>query len=149
MNIAVPVEMTLSRRLRNARLQMRWVGWAFRVAGAGYLFWGLLGDDGALNVLGLLFLVYPEVLGVVRHLLARKYGKVYTYTLTDDGFRVVTAISDLRFSWSAVKSLREASGDWNFRFAGAGALSIPKAGFSAEQDAEWRAFIAAHGLVKA
>ncbi|MEV6415493.1 YcxB family protein [Kribbella sp. NPDC051718] len=149
MNIAVPVEVTLGRRLRNARLQMRWVGWALRAAGVGYLIWGLVIDDGAINVLGLIFIGYPELIGVIRHLAARKYGPVYTYTLTDEGLRIATAITDLRYSWSAVKSLREASGQWNFRFAGAGASTVPTAGFSPEQDAEWRAFIAAHGLVPA
>jgi hypothetical protein len=149
MNITVPVQATLGRRLRNARLQLHWVGWALRAVGAGYLIWGLLVDDGAINVLGLLFIGYPELIGVIRHLIARKYGPVYTYTLTEGGVRIVTAISDLQYSWNAVKSLREGSGNWNFRFAGAGASSIPKAGFSAEQDVEWRAFIAAHGLVHA
>jgi hypothetical protein len=149
MNIAVPVEMTLGRRMRNARLQTHRVGWAFRVAGVAYVIWGLLGDEAAVNVMGLVFVVFPELIGLLRHLIARKYGPVYTYTLTEDGFRVVTAISDLQFTWSAVKSLRAASGDWTFRFAGAGASSIPKAGLSAEQDAEWRGFIAAHGLVHA
>lgn len=146
MNITVPVELTLGRRMRNARLQTHWVGWAIRVAGVGYLIWGLLGEDAVLNVMGLVFVLFPEVIGVLRHLIARKYGPVYTYTLTDDGFRVVTAISDLQFSWSAVKSLREASGDWNFRFAGAGASSIPTAGFTPEQDAEWRKFVASREL---
>jgi hypothetical protein len=146
-NIAITVQMTLRQRLRNIRAQLRWVGWVFRLAGAVFLLFGVLSDTSWLG-LAVFYLVFPELIGVVRHLLARKYGPVYTYTLSDDGLRVTTAISDLRFVWTAVKTVRERSDAWVLRLAGAGAVALPKAGFTPEQADEWRAFAERRRVVR-
>ncbi|GAA1599139.1 hypothetical protein GCM10009789_61510 [Kribbella sancticallisti] len=148
MNIAVPVEMTLTQRMRNARHVMHWFGLLFRLAGVGYLLWGLAAWDAALLVLGLVFVLFPEFLGFVRHRQGKTYGSVYTYTLTDEGIGVTTAISTLRFTWAGVTKVREASDAWIFRIPGAASTTIPKECFTPEQDVEWRAFLADRGLVR-
>jgi hypothetical protein len=50
MNIAITVEMTLGRRIRNARQQLFWVGWVFRLVGVGYLVWAVSAYDAGLFV---------------------------------------------------------------------------------------------------
>ena len=148
MNIALVVEMTLGRRMRNAREQMHRVGWLFRVVGIGYLAWAVSAYDAGLFVISLLFLSMPEVIGVMRHLQGRKYGPVYTYTLTDEGIRVTSAISTLEFTWEAVKGVRERGGGWTVRMPGGASTTLPKDSFTPEQDAEWRAFLAGRELVR-
>ena len=148
MNIVMAVELTLGRRLQNARKQLRWFGWLLRLVGAGYAVWGVQARDLGLLIVALFFLLTPEVIGTLRHLMAKKYGPVYTYILTDEVLRVTTAVSSLELIWDAVKSVRESATSWNFRVAGGAAMTLPKDGFTAEQDAEWRAFLAARGLVR-
>jgi hypothetical protein len=84
----------------------------------------------------------------VRHLLARRFGPVYTYTLTDDGIAIRTAITNLEFTWAAVKSVRERSDSWSIRLPGAGGFRLRKDDFTPEQAEEWQAFLAGRGLVR-
>ncbi|ONI76564.1 hypothetical protein BWI15_04455 [Kribbella sp. ALI-6-A] len=148
MNIVLTVELTLARRAQNVRQQAHWIGWMFRTFGVVYLAWGLLARSVGMTVVSVLFLLMPEVRAVlVQYVIGRKYGRTYTYTLSDDGVRVVTAISSLEYSWSALKSLKETGSGWNFRFPGGGGFTLPKAVFTAEQDAQWREFLTNRQLV--
>jgi hypothetical protein len=148
MNIAFAVELTLGRRMRNARQQMRRVGWLFRLVGVGYAVWAIQARDMVLLILALFLLLMPEVIAVLRHLRGKKYGRVYTYTLTDEVLRVTTAVSSLELVWDAVKTVRESSTSWNLRIAGGAGMTLPKDGFRPEQDLEWRAFLTARELVR-
>ncbi|MGW6282377.1 YcxB family protein [Kribbella sp. NPDC055071] len=150
MDITISVEGTLRRRLRLARAQLRWVGWAFRGFGVlCLLLAALVGPDATVVTVGILCLIYPEIVGVMRQVLAKKYGRVYTYTLTDSGVTVRTAISKLEFGWDALTSVRETATDWQLRLPGAGFLMLPKQSFTPEQAAQWRAFLVARGAVAA
>jgi hypothetical protein len=153
MNITMPVEMTLSLRMRMMRLALRWLGWGFRLSGLFLLAGGLLAfrnDFG--NYVGIaiaaIALVFPEAIAVLVHLRSKRFGTLYTYTLTDDVVRVRTAVTNLEISWTMMKAVRERPADWSFRFSGGGSMSIPKDAFTPEQDAEWRAFATARGLTE-
>ncbi|WP_432948150.1 YcxB family protein [Kribbella sp. CA-253562] len=148
MNIPLTVELTLGRRARNVRQQAHWIGWLFRTLGVGYFAWGLLARSVGMTVVAVLFLLMPEVRAVlVQYVIGRKYGRTYTYTLSGDGVRIVTAISNLEFTWAGLKSLRETRSGWRFRFPGGGGFVIPKEVFTPAQAAEWRQFLADRQLV--
>jgi hypothetical protein len=153
MNITMPVEMTLSSRMRTTRLALRWLGWGFRLSGLIYLagviltFRGSAGDYLGI-ALAVLAVVFPEAFAVLVHLRSKRFGTLYTYTLTDDVVRVRTAVTNVEISWTMMKDVRERRADWSFRFSGGGSMSIPKDAFTPEQDAEWRAFAAARGLTE-
>jgi hypothetical protein len=149
MNIKISVEMTLRRRVRNTREQLRWFGWLVRLAGVGLLIWATTPPyDLGLLVLGIVYLLGPEVLGVLRQALGKRFGRVYTYTLDDDGIAIRTALSNLEFTWAAVKSIRQTATAWNVRLPGAGGFTLPRDGFTAEQADEFQAFLAGRGLVR-
>ena len=149
MNITVSVEMTLAQRLRNTRQRMRWVGWSVRLFGAGFLFFGTTPPyNVGLLLLGVLYLLGPELLGVLMHVRAKRYGRTYTYTLTDDRITIETAISHLELSWEAVRSVRQNASSWIIRVPGGG-FSLPKDLFTAEQAVEWQSFLAGRALVRA
>jgi len=148
MNIILAVEVTLRRRMRNSRAQMRWAGWLVRAAGVVFLLLGALASfDVALLVPGLLYLFGPELLGALRHARARRYGRVYTFTLTDENVTIRTAITNLEFTWDAVKSIRQTATTWDVRLPGGGFFVLPKEFFSPDQAAEWQAFLAGRGVV--
>ena len=150
MNITISVEMTLAQRVRNTRQRLRWVGWLVRLVGAWLLVWGTtpLYDVGLL-FLGVLYLFGPELLGVLMQVRARRFGRTYTYTLTDDCITIRTAITNLECSWEAVKSIRQTASSWIVRVPAGGGFSLPKDLFTAEQVAEWQSFLAGRGLVRA
>jgi hypothetical protein len=149
MNITIAVEMTLAQRMRNTRHRMRWFGWLLRLFGAGCLVFGTTPPyDIGLLVLGVVYLLGPELLGVLMQVRAKRYGRTYTYTLTEDRITVKTAISHLELSWEAVRSVRRNASSWIIRVPGGG-FSLPKDLFTAEQVAEWQSFLAGRGLVAA
>jgi len=150
MNIVVPVQLTLARRLQNTRVQLRWFAWLLRVLGVLYLTWCISSPpyDVGLLVLGVVYILLPELMGVVRHVQARRYGPVYTYTLTDDGITIRTAISSLEFSWAAVRSVRQRADSWIIRLPGAGGFGLRADDFTAEQAEEWQAFLAGREPVR-
>jgi hypothetical protein len=143
-NITIEVQITLARRLRNTRLQLRWFGWLLRLVGVGYLIWWAT-DIYLLNGLlfGAFYLLAPELIGVGRHVLGRRFGRIYTYSLTDDGVGIRTAITNLEFSWPAVKSIRERGRSWQVRLPAGGGFTLPKEAFTPSQLADWRAFLTA------
>jgi hypothetical protein len=147
MNIVVVVNTTLGKRLRNVRQWLSWVGWLIRLVGFGWLLWGVFAGQPIAVGLGGLFVVYPELLGLVRHLFAQKYGSWFTYTLRDDGIGVKTAITNLELSWRAVRSVRETRAEWILRVAGGGLLTLPKAAISPEDATTLRTFLANRQLI--
>ncbi|TCM43626.1 YcxB family protein [Kribbella sp. VKM Ac-2568] len=149
MNITIVVELTLGRRMRNVREQLHHAGLLVRLLGLAYVVWGLLAYDLTLMLIGVLFLLGPELIALIRHRVwGRTFGRVYTYTLSDDHLQVATAITTLQIAWSAVRSIREDKNDWSLRVVAGRGMTLPKDQFSPEQDAEWRAFIADRGLVR-
>lgn len=146
MNIVVTVHATLGKRLRNARQWMSWVGWLIRLIGVGYIVWGLFG--GLLEVAGLIFVLFPEINGVSRHLFLRKYGLTFTYTLRDEAIGIRNAISTSEISWAGVKSVRETRAEWVIRIPGGGLFSLPKTAISLEDDATFRAFLGERALIR-
>ncbi|MEV0802996.1 YcxB family protein [Kribbella sp. NPDC050281] len=150
MNIVLPVRLTLARRLQNTRVQLRWFIWVLRSVGVLYLAWCFLSPpyDVGLLALGVFYLLLPELMGVVRHLVARRFGPVYTYTLTDDGIAIRTAISNLQFDWSAVKSVRQTRDSWVIRLPGLGGFRLLTDDFTPGQAEEWQAFLAGRRLVR-
>lgn len=153
MNITMRIELTLGRRVRNMRVRMGWGAWLARALGVGYLAWGILSvgfgaPDVALILIGLIFVAFPEVMGVILQLTARKFGPVYTYTLTDETLGVTTRVTNVEVKWESLKSLRESRTAWRLRFGGGIGMELPKDHFSPEQDAEWRAFASSRGLVR-
>jgi hypothetical protein len=150
MNIAISVEMTLGQRLRNTRQQLHWFGWLLRLVGAGFLIWWTTAPyDLSTLILGAFYLLLPDLLGLFRHAMGRRFGSVYTYTLTEDGISIRTAISNLELAWTALKSVRQTSSGWHLRVSGGGAFTLPNGCFTEEQTAEWRTFLAGRGLVAA
>ncbi|MDX6250827.1 MAG: YcxB-like protein [Kribbellaceae bacterium] len=148
MNVVIVVENSLRRRLRNAR-QQRWVlGLVVRGLGVLYLAFAFLARDLMFVALAVILFLLPEVIAVVAQLLARKYGPTYTYALTDDAIKVTTVVSHLEFVWDAVKSVRQTSNAWHVRVAGGVTITLPKDGFTPDQDAEWRSFLASRSLVR-
>jgi hypothetical protein len=147
MNIVVTVNATLGKRLRNARQWMSWVGWLIRLVGIGLILWGVLAGDGVQVGLGI-FVVYPELIGLARHLVARRYGSTFTYTLRDEGIGVKSAISTAEISWAAIRSVRETGAEWVIRVPAGGVISFPKAKISVEDDATFRAFLANRALIR-
>jgi hypothetical protein len=148
MNITYPVELTLARRMHGMRNQLGWIGWLFRLAGVGFAVGGIIDHFPPAAILALVFLLYPEAVAVVVHLRAKKFGRVFTYTLTDEVIRVTNAVSSVEVSWDLAKPARESASDWYFPFTGGGGAWVPKGAFTPEQDAEWRAFLVGRGLVR-
>jgi hypothetical protein len=151
MNVGIPVEGTLGLRLRGARLRMAWSGWLIRVVGLGYLLWAILRPgmdsfDALLIALGVLFLGFPEYVGLIGHLKAKKFGPVLTYTLTDEVLRETSRVTTAELRWSLLKSIRENRTLWQLRFTGGVGVTLPKDAFTPEQDAEWRAFTATRAI---
>lgn len=150
MNIVLTVRLTLARRLQNTRVQLRWFTWVMRAVGVLYLAWCFSSPpyDVGVLALGVVYLFLPEVMGVVRHLVARRFGPVYTYTFSEDGIAIRTAISNLEFTWSAVKYVRQTRDSWVVRLPGLGGFRLLKDDFTPEQIEEWQAFLAGRGLVR-
>jgi hypothetical protein len=148
-NITIVVELTLGRRMRNAREQLRVSGPLIRLFGLAYFAWGVLEYDLTMLVISVPFLLGPEFIALIRHRVwGRIFGRVNTYTLSAEHLQVATAITNLQIDWSAVRSIREDKNDWRLRVVAGGGMTLPKDHFSPEQDAEWRAFIADRGLVR-
>jgi hypothetical protein len=136
--------------MRDARVQFRWFGWLLRLAGVAYLFWWVTDTSYVLWLFfAALFLFYPELMGVLRHVVSRRYGRVYTYTLTDAGVGIRTAITNLEFGWGAVKSIRQIRPGWVVRLPGGAGFVLPKDAMTPDQTAEWQAFLTARTLTTA
>lgn len=151
MNIVVPVELTLARRLRNTRVQLRWFAWLLRAAGLVFLAMAVANspiDLGSL-VLAVFYLFLPELMGVFRHLMGRRFGRTYTYTFTEEQIAIRTAITNLEFPWTAVKSVRQRGNAWTIRLPAAGGFAILKDELTPEQAAEWQAFLAGRAPARA
>lgn len=151
MNIVVPVELTLARRLRNTRAQIWWFGWLLRAAGLVFLALGVASSpiDAGFLILAVFYLVLPEFMGVARHLLGRRFGRTYTYTFTEEQIAIRTAITNLEFPWTAVKSVRQRGNVWTIRLPGAGGFAIMKDDLTPEQAEEWQAFLAGRASARA
>jgi hypothetical protein len=83
----------------------------------------------------------------MRQVQGRKYGRLYTYTLTDEGIQVTTEISNLEFGWHAVRGVRERGSGWTVRLPGGASTTLPKDRFTPDQDAEWRQFVTGRQLI--
>ncbi|MFI7062763.1 YcxB family protein [Kribbella sp. NPDC050124] len=151
MNIVVPVELTFERRLRNTRVQLRWFAWLLRAAGLVFLAMAVADSPIDLGsvILAMFYLFMPELLGIIRHLLGRRYGSTYTYTFTEEQIAIRTAITNLELPWSAVKSVRQRGHVWTIRLPGAGGFAILKDDLTPEQAEEWQAFLARRAPARA
>ncbi|MEV0794449.1 YcxB family protein [Kribbella sp. NPDC050459] len=150
MNITIAVTVTAASRMRNVRLVNRWIGWVTGLVGFAYLIWWLSDPWNLAGLLfGIIFLVFPELLGLIRHALTRRYGRVFTYTLTDAGVRARSAVTSLEFDWNAVTSIREVRPGWVVRLPAGGGFVLPERAMTPDQITEWRAFLAARSSAPA
>ena len=150
MNITIAVEMTLAQRLRSTRHRMRWFGWVLRLVGAGFLLVGTTPSyDVGLLVFGVVYLLGPELLGVLMQVRAKPFGRTYTYTLATDGITIRTALTNLALSWEAVRSVRQTSSSWIVRVPAGGGFTLPNNLFTPEQAADWQSFLAGRALARA
>jgi hypothetical protein len=150
MNISVTVEVDVWDRMRNSRRQSPPVTWFLRLFGVGYLVWGTLaGPSITLILLGLLAGLAPESRGIVMHLSSRKYGRTYTYVLSDQGVNVRTRLTNLDVAWDGITRCRETAEHWILRFPGGGLLHVPKHALTPTDRQAVREVLAHHRLIKA
>ncbi|NEA31272.1 YcxB family protein [Streptomyces sp. SID13031] len=151
MDITITVDITLGKRLQYVRERTFWIGWIARLIGLGLLALGIfvLNFDGFFLVLGVVYFFGPELLAVIGHFATRRFGKTYTYTLTESGIEATTAVSTTHLAWAAFKSIRQSHNSWRFGVSGISAIVLPKSDFTPEQAAEWQTFVTTAGLIKA
>jgi hypothetical protein len=68
----------------------------------------------------------PELRGAVMHLRSRKYGRTYTYVLSDQGINVRTRLTNLDIAWDGMSRCQETAKHWIMRFPGGGLVQLPK-----------------------
>ncbi|MEV0289252.1 MULTISPECIES: YcxB family protein [unclassified Kribbella] len=149
MNISAVVEVNVWDRVRNSRRQSPGFTWFFRLLGVGYLVWVIAFD---LPVPYLLVAVVagltPELRGAVTHLRSRKYGRTYTYLVTDEGINIRTRLTNLDVAWEAITHCRETERHWVLRFPGGGLLHVPKHALGSADRQAIREVLARHRLIK-
>jgi hypothetical protein len=149
MNISAVVEVNVWDRMRNSRQQSPPLTWLFRLAGVGYLVW-VIGFDLPIPyiLVAVLAGLAPELRGAFMHLSSRKYGRTYSYVLSDEGINIRTRLTNLDVAWDGITHCRETARHWVMRFPGGGLLHVPKHALTPMDRQAVREVLAQHRLIK-
>jgi hypothetical protein len=148
MNISAVVEVNVWDRMRNSRRQSPPLTWFFRLFGVGYLVWVIAFDlPVPYSLVAVLAGLAPELRGAVMHLRSRKYGRTYSYVLSDEGINIRTRLTNLDVAWDGITHCRETPQHWIMRFPGGGLLHVPKHALTPMERQAVREVLAQHGLI--
>ena len=86
--------------------------------------------------------------GIFTHLSSRKYGRTYSYVLSDEGINIRTRVTDLNVAWDGITHCRESKRHWIMRFPGGGLLHVPKHALNPLDRQAVREVLAQHRLIK-
>ena len=82
------------------------------------------------------------------HLGSRKYGRTYSYVLSNQGINVSTRLTNLDVACDGITRCRETAKHWILRFPGGGFLHVPKHALAPMDRQAVREILAQYGLIK-